>query len=259
MDMTQDAISEIKVLAQAAAAIQIVSPESEPDDVYYMQKRGDLLPERYVAAPHPRHYVAESPADLALLVRRLDPDLNMTLIFVGAEMVVACTQESTTRRESVCMCLTPTAVFCELDCGSTAKGQADFIRMLRVSLNGAVPGSFISTCRSLKFSKTDNGSAKVEHGKESMGREVNRSVMTEDGAFPDEVILTLTAYEECVGPEWIFPVRCAVDIDIDTCCFTLTPLAGEMSAMRRSTHQKLARVLADELDGVVEVVCGSRE
>jgi len=214
-----------------------------------------------VAEAAPRYYGAESPGDWAALVRRLDPKLDSALAFVGERGVVVSLNERSERRERIRMKLSEAPVFAHLSLLENARAplaQAAFLRMLRVSLNGAVRDSFIDTCRSLKFSKSDSGKSKVEHANESMGREVSRAVMTGDGGeFPEDVILALPVYEECHEIDWNMPVCCAVDIDVENCLFTLIPMAGELAAARRATHQKLAEVLRKELGENVPVVCGT--
>ena len=261
MDMTLEAIKELKKIAVDASRMQAIHPPQEPQDIYYLQHAWDEKPVRMVAEAAPRNYGAESPEDFANLVKRLDPELKDSLVFVGSFGVVGLMEEKTKRRERIRLKLTAAPVFADLMVLETARAplaQAAFVRMLRVSLNGAVPDSFIATCRSLKFSKSDSGNAKVQHANESMGREVNRVVMTGDGKeFPEDVMLTLPVYEECPDKEWNMPVRCAVDIDVENCRFTLIPMAGELAAARRWTHQKLAEVLRKELGENVPVVCGT--
>lgn len=128
--------------------------------------------------------------------------------------------------------------------------QKDFVRLLRVTLADAATDStrhLLAVSRVLGFSNSTAGHAKVEHGRQSLGRDIEDQVTSEVGDLPDEVTFSVRLFTDPVLSRR-FPIRCAVDIDPAAATFNLAPLA---EAFEDAVDEQLA-LLGEQLHGELE-------
>jgi hypothetical protein len=110
--------------------------------------------------------------------------------------------------------------------------QKDFIRLLRISLAdclGEDGAQLVKVLRLVNFKGGSSGFGKVEHGRESMGKDIEDEVTSDAGPIPEQVTLLVRLYEDR-GLQTRFPVRCAVEINSREALFNLSPLAGSIEA-----------------------------
>jgi hypothetical protein len=96
--------------------------------------------------------------------------------------------------------------------------------MLRIELAGTMPGDsrILHLVRSLKFTANQAGEADIQHGKESMGKQIMAAVCGVD-ALPETITLQVRVFDV---PDLtkVFPVTCAFDIEPHTAVMRLVPL-----------------------------------
>ncbi len=124
-------------------------------------------------------------------------------------------------------------------------GQKDFVKLLRISLNGAAGPGLINAVRQVKFRVDSQGASEVQHGKSSIGKQL-RAELTGEGTIPDEVTLEVPVFEGYLA--WkLFQVRCAIEIDAGNESFQLIPFPGEVERAIRQAEECLGQLLRDRL------------
>lgn len=118
--------------------------------------------------------------------------------------------------------------------------QQSFVRLLRTTLAGCVPGPDILTMvRKLKQSTQSTSEGEIQHGKESLGKNIMSKVSGE-GAIPEQVTLVVPLFENF--PQR-FPVVCDLEIDPGSMTFQLTPLPQELTKASDAALEALRELL----------------
>ena len=96
----------------------------------------------------------------------------------------------------------------------TARSHADFVRFLvrylRDELEASAPG-LLGLVRNLKFRSLDEGTGAVQHGKESMGRSIEREISGAE-ALPETVTIKLRRWAKL---EIFVEVECLLILDTE--------------------------------------------
>jgi len=135
--------------------------------------------------------------------------------------------------------------------------QRNFIRMLRIDLDGCLgaAGNFLSLVRQLKFTAGQDATGTIQHGKESISRSTIAELVGAD-SIPEEVVLTVRVYDLPFEP--VRSVRCAVEIDVNSATFVLTPFPGQLEDAENAAIGAIREHLTVELDGdKIPVVFGT--
>jgi len=124
--------------------------------------------------------------------------------------------------------------------------QGELIRVLRLKLGQ--PSDLVAKFRKLDFSAGKTGAARVEHGKESLGREIIAQVNGVDD-LPDvlDVSVRITDVPGANHPETI---RVGLEIDATREEFYLSPMPGELEAAVDRMHADLHKKLIAALPGL---------
>lgn len=103
--------------------------------------------------------------------------------------------------------------------------QIEFVRILRITLRDCLPaGNLLSIIRDVKFTANSTGAGVVNHGRQSMSRDMVEDVMG-TGAIPEEVTLKMKPFDNM---QFESHIQCAVEVDPSTCSFKLTPYPGQL-------------------------------
>jgi hypothetical protein len=134
--------------------------------------------------------------------------------------------------------------------GAKWLSQKEFVRLLRITLADAATDSsrhLLKAARVISFSATSGGKALAEHGRQSLGRDIEEQVTSEVGDIPEEVEFSVRLFTD-PGLTRRFPVRCAVDINAKDATFNLSPLAEQLDD---ALSQQL-ELIGDQLRGEVK-------
>lgn len=264
--MIADAIKTIQDLARRAGTTEIVCPEAEPEHVYGVRLPDGTIEWR-AAQPKGRRYSLSSVAAVVdatrhftrrLAIQETDP----AVVFVGPRAITVVLDEATTRREHLVMPLTTTHEFATLSACEKSRAYRDqkaFVSMLRIDLAGSVPPAAVAAFRDLRFRHTAEGVMKLDPGKESLGRSVNREVLLAGNPVPEDVEVSVDVYRELVNDD--IPneanIECAVETDVEKASFMLSPKSGELEVAQRNVGDQIRRRLAEMLAGEpVVLICG---
>ena len=121
----------------------------------------------------------------------------------------------------------------------TQRSLIDFLRLnLKKEVAAAYP-DFIAKLRAIKIKQDESGDSNIQHGRESMGKIIDRQVSGAD-ELPDEVTLAI--------PVWLHlgytaAIECAFDIDLQEMAFRFAPKPGvidqAMVAAQEWLHDRL--------------------
>lgn len=116
--------------------------------------------------------------------------------------------------------------FMWLETGSSKfQNQQDFVRTLRITLRDVLPpGNLLQIVREVKFTNNASGAGVVQHGKQSMSREIINEVKG-TGVIPEDVTLNVQPFENL---PFKCNVDCAIEIDEQACAFRITPFPGRL-------------------------------
>lgn len=249
MDL-KNAIKEIQETAVKAARKQVVCPDAEPSHVYFMLNESGEY-ERTLAAARPRRHQFDKIDDLLLFSRDRDnPHEAVPTIWCSADGVELLL-DSNDRRDSAFIRFDLTALARAVAvAGPTICAPRDpkaFLRLLLVTLAGALPpeSTLVALIRDTKWSVGSSGNANVQHGKESMGREVEAEVSAGAGAIPEQVLLSFPLFK---GLTQRVTINCALEIDPHDQTLWLTPFPDACDNEIDRVVSEIATYMRKELD-----------
>lgn len=205
----------------------------------YVEHCGEI--HEYTVAPLHREHTVESVADLIAAAKRWG---DQPVIWVSGTQVVLIPTDAD-RRDTVTLPLVESQQLLFLrQC--KAFSQIEMIRALRTSLVGAEKrAELITAIRSLKWRTSSEGSADIQHGKESLGRSVENEV-TGSGIIPELIVVTGPVYRNLGEENNLFSIGCDLEIDAPQQRFLFKPLPDEIdSAVSLGMASIRERILAE--------------
>jgi len=121
--------------------------------------------------------------------------------------------------------------------------QADLVKLLRLKLD--LP-DLAAQFRRLDWAKSDGGRAEIQHGKESLGREILAEIQGVD-QLPEEFRVEIPLYQEQGERDQVYLIRIAIDIDTVNRLFLLAPFPGELESAADHHQADIDRRLREGL------------
>jgi hypothetical protein len=119
-------------------------------------------------------------------------------------------------------------------------------KLIRFELNGLGAEKLLGALRKISFVRTGAGEASAEHGKESLGRSVERSVQQTD-QIPETFTVKVPVFANQGMRDITVCVTCGIYLDTENECVQIRPLADEiasaMNAAQNSLHDLLVTAL----------------
>lgn len=109
--------------------------------------------------------------------------------------------------------------------------QKQFVRLLRNTFGQCATDSsrrLLHTSRIVAFSQSVAGHGKIEHGRESLGRDIEADVRSEAGDIPEEITLNVRIFTDPYTTAR-HEIRCLVDVNAREGTFNLSPLEGDLN------------------------------
>jgi hypothetical protein len=244
--MLKEALEFLSQQARDGKKVQILKPEAEPKHVYAIVQE-DGSAEWRDAQPQPRAHVAASIQPVIDFASKADD----AAVWYSRAGVVALIDNDTRRdRVTLPLSLSPQMVkLLELERASHSFPQPAFVKLLRTTFADCLStaGNLLDIIRTVKFINNDGGTAVVQQGKTSIGRQIQQEV-TGAGALPDYVTLTVPTF----AGAFLFrgPVRCALEVNTGDQTFQLLPLPGELEANQAGAEAAIGEVLRAGLGDV---------
>ena len=117
------------------------------------------------------------------------------------------------------------------------------VRYLRDEIDRDVPG-LLGTIRELKFSTSDVEQGDVQHGKESMGRDIQREIAGASD-LPETITLNVKRWADL---EIFVPVESMLVLDTESRRLSLVPLADSIVEANLTAHRELGAMISEEIE-----------
>jgi hypothetical protein len=243
--MFAELIQKIQGLAVEASAATIVRDDDLPGKAW-LQFGGTV--QEVAVPPVPRAHVVYDLESLiaALADDRICPDPE---VFVASGSVRAvCDRDD--RHEYVILEMPISQRFETLQ--AIEKGQRftqrEAIRLLRYGLHGCVGiDRVLAGLRRLDFKRTSSGKSHIEHGAESLGRSVEKSVQRAE-EIPDQFSVHARVYA-AHGCSVVAEIQVGLELDLESEAVILQTLPDELATARQKALREVAENIRVSLAG----------
>lgn len=236
--------SAIKAVAELAQRGQTVQFFDVPvgGRAFYYHLPGQEKPVLVKASPPPQRVELATVAEFQEFAASHNKLNDTAAIFLAQDRFLLLFEEQDPRCYAV-MRPTLTAPYKWLQaCGGKFLLHAEFIRVLRITFNGAIDDGPVRVLRNLKFNTQSETGVEIANDRSSISRKVEEKV-TGAGGVPEEIAVRLNVFEEYDAFE--FAVDCALEVDAGKGLLALTPYPGQLSAAMEATLLDIKRQLSE--------------
>ena len=238
-----EALNTIIDLAKTAAGPKLTAIEL--NDAEKILFDGSELHPVKVPAPMLKR-TATTLASFSALLDRFGTTLPT--VFVGDDAIVAVLDDDDRRELLECPFELSTEVkmLKRLADGIDQKG---LVRSLRTALAGCCTNEqIVSVFARLQFRRRNDGTATVEHGRESLGRDVERQVQSPEHELPEILVFRMPLLLQPADIASDVEIRVAVDIDVDHERIALIPIGDSISRQFQQLQRQIAERLGENAD-----------
>lgn len=236
--------------ARAAGHHKTATFVDHPDETKSLMLFGDKC-EVVDVPPKERRHRVETLDDL---VRAVTTYIQaVASIWHSDEKIIAIVDDDAIRNR-VYMPLTFSDQFRALQKGSLIFDQVGIVRFLRVVMDGAGAETLVPTFRKITFKRGSQTKGNLNHGDESMGREIE-SLVENSKEIPETITLHVPVYDS-YGLNNRRAIRLAVEIDANQERFTLTVLADELKTAIQLQQVQIHEWLTDSAGDTTSVFWG---
>jgi hypothetical protein len=240
-ELSAAAIREIERLTAQGMASTFVKRPGDPDHIVHLVNPRAATCEQQTVEPKPLALDLHSvPAFIEYVKNQKHEDGLLTY----SKGCLCFWHDKTTRRDQAFFNFNPSKQWSWLE-DSDSKSiipHADFVRLLRVSLRGCYDPTLLPIVRNMKWKTGSETEANIQHGRESMGRQITQQA-TGEGNIPEEVTLRIPVFANWEHPE---NIDCAIELVPQSQGFRLIPFAQELDRAMASTMEALDDILASE-------------
>lgn len=132
----------------------------------------------------------------------------------------------------------------------TPRAHVDFVRFivqnLRDEFDASAPG-LLGTIRNLKMKSLDTYQGEVQHGRESMGRDIQNEIAGAD-KLPETIVIRVRRWADL---DCFAEVECLLVLDVDARKLSLQPLADELEQAENAAQKWLHELLSGAVEASV--------
>jgi len=234
-----------------------IKPDSEPEDVYYLQYPNGAI-ERKVADPEPRDHNILFVEDMVAFAINHKSDLDSMSIWCSRTGITLILNEST-RRDHVRLPLEKSRQISTLELWNNSTiwlDQTSLVRILRATFSECLPGQVIPAFRRLKFRVNSSGEKVLEHGRSSIGKTLEAE-LTGESALPEELVFHVPMFNGSNLSIWSH-IRCIVDADPHAEKIAIIPQAGQCEGAWLRSESEIAKLIKERIgeESGIHVYCG---
>lgn len=234
--------------SDAKGKVAIVHPDAEPAHVY-LTVNAQGTTNRLEAQPAPRGHVLRTLEEVPKYAARIGTEDGSVVWFDRTAIVIVL--DDTTRRDKVTMPLKFTPQMRSLFTLEKDKPkftQTEIVRLLRVDLADCrIDDRLLNWVRSCRFNTTANAGGQVKHGRESLGRDIDESIVGGDGGeCPEEIRFDVRVFDDPLAVDkW--EVRCAVELIVSEQSFRITPYPMQCDNAVENEVTAIGKYLTDQV------------
>lgn len=213
-----------------------------------------------LAVPNDREY---SPVDLAgfiALLGKVQVHAKSPIVFVngthfkGVDAVCFFSEEE--RRDRMLLHVPYSNAFKQLVKLTNWHKQRDVVFALRDQLFSSAESGLLAKLRSIDFSRKNDGTRTVEHGRESLGRSIENAVQSKNGEIPERTSFHIPMFSTGDFNMFAKNIECTVDLDASNETIRFVPQNDQLEEAIEHGLQFVARTIQeaitdDEIDAMV--------
>lgn len=236
--MLAEFVNRIAVLARESAQVDVVDAR---DPRTLLLRHGGQLVERDVPPALVQMRVDALPSLVKICAQN-----DAGEVYVHPHQVVVLF-DSKDRREQCSMLLVPTkrwTLVQQLERQAMVLTPAEAVRFLRFEMpgSGAAMEALVQALRRVDFARTSTGAARVEHGRETLGRSVEATVQGVE-TIPETVEIAVPVWSVRGLDDLVARVTLGIHLDVEQQRVVLRVLADETErAMRQAVSAAAARI-----------------
>jgi hypothetical protein len=219
----------------------------EPDTRHMKVMNPDGSLER-LEIPSFRNYQA---IDLPSLVSLLGLAEGPRLVFVGAcedGVSVMCYLDELDRKETVRMTVEYSQAYAAFVKLNDWQKQKLVVTTLRDQLFGSTESGLLGKLRSLDFTRRNDGTKTIEHGRESMGRSIELAVQSKNGEIPEKVTFRIPMFASRDFSKFIATCDCSLDLDASMEAIRFVPTGDQLESAIEYSILHVADTIREGLD-----------
>jgi hypothetical protein len=244
--MLAEFLAKIENLFNKAQGVQVLKPEGEASNRFYLHNHQSGQGEFHDIAAKPRQHAASDLTAVAEFAKANEG----AAVWYSRNKVVCVADDSTFRRNTITLTLQPSVqvqLLQRLETNQHAYPQKEFVKLLRTTFANNLSGNLLEIVRRVKFRVDQSGESVVAHGKASIGKSVEAE-LTGAGVLPEYVAFNVPAFAS--GYQSLnHSVRCALEPDAATQTFQLIPIPGEVERVMCEAEAGIHDSLLSLLDG----------
>lgn len=238
--------AQIERLVQDSLKSSIVAAPLEPAGYYYFQNpAGEAA--LTLAKPGWHGERLASPTEMLTFVRRriADKALKNPAIFYNENTIVLAYDADDRRDVAVCKLVASEQWATLVRIGGKHVAQDELVRLLRIVFRGCLSDNrLLALIREIKWAIDTGGGNSVQHGRESMGKQIVATVQGVD-AIPEETSITIPVFD---NHTFRAKIDVAIDINVRNQTFALIPFPQELhNAMESALDDILIQFSAEGL------------
>lgn len=214
--------------AGAVNKVQVIELPGEPDYVYGVVTPDGKL-ERRVAEPEPRDHRLVSLAEAVLFATDKGTPEKSVIWFDRDRVAIVLDDETRRDRAALPLNYTPQMeLLIKIEADAKKYDQQAFRRLLRIDLADCRPDDvLLNWVSDMRFTNAGSVTGRLEHGRESMGKDLEVDALSDIGNCPEMINLSVRVFDD---PSLMVKrqVRCAVEILPKEQAFRLVPLPLEL-------------------------------
>lgn len=250
--MLSEAIERIEELARGAYATEIIDLRNSggPRELMVIDAKGD---KKTIPIRNDRKHHLSSLDDLCELTKRVSSKAS---IWHDAEAIRVCFDDDT-RDDSASMPLTKDSRFqavLDLAKGGKPLNHDQFMRLLRVRLDGAVEVGVVNTFEVLKFATEGESQAGIE--RQSISKKaIAQAAGVKD--IPTSITVSCPVYSEAeIGGQKPVAVRCLIEINAAEQSISIVPIQRDIELAQMAGDRHVNAQLREKLKGCEKNVAG---
>lgn len=169
-----------------------------------------------------------------------DPEV-VSQVYVNETGIVAIIDQDD-RTERVSMSFEYSSQYLELLKLKSATSQKAFVTALRSHLYGCCSyPDIVNIARKIEFNRTSDGKTSIEHGRESLGRQVEMAVRSVAGDIPEELTFRVNLFAVPSDLNTQVELKFALDIDVSNSTLMLLPTGDNETRERQRVINEIAQ------------------
>ncbi len=225
-------------------------------------RRPDVQVETFGVPPGNRQFVA---GDLDSFIELLtEDDTSPVAVFVPHDFDCENPQsievvgffDRNDRREKVTLQVALSTPLVAVHALNAASPQKRVVELLRDCLIDCCDPALLAMMRALDFTRRNDGSSTIDHGRESLGASIEASVRSKRGELPETIELDLPMFADPPFSEFRRKIQVSIEIDATNQRIRFAPRADQLHVAYRSGISTIASLIESKFsnDGAMVVI-----